>query len=138
MLHAKALAVTVAYDVYLECAEGTLSNEWRADKPCDFYTFREKLANQMLKCSPQDRRCPGDEKFRVATQQAKSKRKHASSKRIARSAGSTSVSVNTAVASSTNLTRESFGKNNKRLCGDLPLLYRLQRKLKRKKRRKKL
>jgi len=63
MLHAKALAVTVAYDIYLECSEGAMQQEWAMEKPVDFYTFREKLAKQMLAYSPQHRKYPGDEKF---------------------------------------------------------------------------
>jgi len=99
-----------------------MSNEWKVLKPVDFYTFREKLANQMLQYSPQDRKCPGDEKFRVSTRQPKSKRKHAnvaSKKNVA----SASTSVQTAVTTCSNLTRESFGNNTKPLCGDLTMLH---------------
>ena len=51
MLHAKAMAVVVAYDIYLECSKGKLSAEWKVEKPFDFYQFREKLAIQMLEYS---------------------------------------------------------------------------------------
>ena len=69
MIHAKALAVVVAYDIYLECCEGLLrAGEWQQTQPVDFYSFREKLAKQMLQYSPRERKYPGDEKFRVSTQ----------------------------------------------------------------------
>ena len=48
MLHEKAMAVVVAYDMYLEVAEGTLSNNWKLDDLMDFWWFQEKLANLML------------------------------------------------------------------------------------------
>ena len=65
MLHGKALAVVVAYDIYLECAAGKLDPTWRVDKPVDFHRFREKLAVQiqMLTYSPKNLSYPGDEKF---------------------------------------------------------------------------
>jgi len=99
-----------------------MSNEWKVIKTVDFYTFHEKLANQMLQYSPQDRKYPGDEKFRVSRRQPKSKRKHANvapKKNVA----SGSTSVQTAVTTCSNLTRESFEKNTKRLCGNLTMLY---------------
>jgi len=71
MLHAKALAVTVAYDIYLECAEGVMDLSWKQEKPVDFHTFRKKLAKQMLAYSPQHRKYPGDEKFRPYTRRPK-------------------------------------------------------------------
>lgn len=43
MNHGKALAVTTAYDMYLECAEGNLNSDWKVSKPVDFHRFREKL-----------------------------------------------------------------------------------------------
>lgn len=119
MLHAKALAVAVAYDVYLECSDGAMKEEWKTNKPVDFYTFREKLAKQMLSYTPQERKYPGDEKFRLATQQAKKKRKHHANVSSERNSSAGSVSTN-----STCPTRESFVTNSKRLCGDLTLLCR--------------
>jgi len=75
----------------------------------------------MLLYSPQDRKYPGDEKFRISTRQPKNKRAHANASR--KNASSASASVNTAESTCT-LTRESFGKNAKQLCGDLTSLYR--------------
>ena len=63
MNHGKALAVVVAYDIYKECAEGKLDVTWGVKKPVDFYRFHEKLAHQMLKYSPRDRKYPGDNQF---------------------------------------------------------------------------
>ena len=48
VLHGKALAVVVAYDMYLECCKGKLNAEWKIEKPLDFWHFREKLTEQML------------------------------------------------------------------------------------------
>ena len=52
MVHRKALAIVVAYDMYLECTEGQLDASWRIKKPVDFFRFREKLGKQMLTYSP--------------------------------------------------------------------------------------
>jgi hypothetical protein len=43
VLHGKALAVVVAYNMYLECCEGKLNAEWKIEKPFSFWRFREKL-----------------------------------------------------------------------------------------------
>ena len=66
MLHCKAMVVVTAYDMYLECAEGKLRREWRVQKPMDYFEFRERLSNQMLKYKPQRCEYPGDEYFRTA------------------------------------------------------------------------
>ena len=49
------MAVAVAYDMYLEVAEGTLINDWKLDDLMDFWRFREKLANSMLQHKPMHR-----------------------------------------------------------------------------------
>jgi len=94
---------------------------WKVEKPVDFCTFREKLAKQMLLCFPKDRKHPGDEKFWTATQEPKKKRKlgNVSSERNS-SAGSAATNTTTG----TNLTRDNFVTNVKRLCGDLASLCR--------------
>ena len=48
MLHGKAMAVAVAYDMCLEVVEGKINNNWKLDEPMDFWRFQEKLANSML------------------------------------------------------------------------------------------
>ena len=37
MLHGKAMLVVVAYDMYLEVAEGKINNDWKLDEPMDFW-----------------------------------------------------------------------------------------------------
>ena len=76
MLHAKAMAVVIAYDIYQECAEGNLDESWKVDKPLSFWHFREKLSEQMLKYRPVDRKYPGDSNLRCATSQNMGKRKN--------------------------------------------------------------
>ena len=112
MIHAKALAVVVAYDMYLECCEGTLrAGEWKVEKPVDFHRFREKLAMQMLQYSPTERKYPGDEKFRAATQQpTKRRRKHNPM---------SSSSVSTASTTNNGVSRTALFQSSDRLCGDL-------------------
>jgi hypothetical protein len=74
MIHAKAMAIVVAYDIYIECAQGLLKEEWKLDKPVDFYQFRETLARQMLMYSPRLLKYLGDDKFRDSTVVVKAKR----------------------------------------------------------------
>jgi hypothetical protein len=74
MLHAKAMTVVVAYDVYLECAEGNLDESWKVSNPVDFYTFRETLSRQMMAYDPKKNKYLGDDKFRDFTKQTKAKR----------------------------------------------------------------
>ena len=52
--HAMALAIVVAYEMYLECAQGELRQEWKIDrkKIMDFHTFRERLLFQGLQYFP--------------------------------------------------------------------------------------
>lgn len=119
MNHAKALAVTVAYDVYRECAEGKIwVGEWKVDEPVGFHRFREILAEQMLSYSPKNRRYPGDEKFRTSTQQHRRIRKKSSFSNA--TVGSARSNAST---TSTGMTREDFiGAPPTRLCGDLSKL----------------
>ena len=72
--HGKALAVTVAYDMYLECAEGIINPEWKLDKTVDFHTFCDILSKQMLSYDPKKQDYPGDNKMRVVTQQSLKRR----------------------------------------------------------------
>jgi hypothetical protein len=74
VLHGKALAVVVPYDMYLECCEGKLNAEWKIEKPFNFSRFREKLSEQMLAYKPIDRIYPGDQNMRVSTKQSSSHR----------------------------------------------------------------
>ena len=120
MIHAKAMAVVVAYDMYLECCEGKLqAGDWKVNKPVDFHRFREKLATQMLKYTPADRKYPGDEYFCVCTQQTRKKRRAPPNRSDTLSSGS----IHTC-ASAASLLREDFLAKHvtNRLCGDLTVL----------------
>lgn len=77
--HGKSLAVTVAYDMYLECTEGELNVDWKVNEPVDFHTFRDILSRQMLSYDPKNERYPGDAKMRVVTQLSR-KRRHSPQK----------------------------------------------------------
>lgn len=72
--HAKALAIAVAYDMYLECSEGELNNDWKIENPVDFFTFRDILSKQMCTYDPKNQKYPGDEKMRSVTVLSKKKR----------------------------------------------------------------
>jgi hypothetical protein len=74
MLHAKAMAIVVAYDIYKELAEGEVHQDWKVVKTVDFHVFRETLARQMLSYNPKALKYLGDDKFRVFTQAAKARR----------------------------------------------------------------
>jgi hypothetical protein len=74
MLHGKSLAVVVAYNLYLDVAEGKLDLAWEIDEPVNFWTFREKLSIQMLEYSPTHHRYPGDAGMRASTQQSQRQR----------------------------------------------------------------
>jgi hypothetical protein len=74
MIRAKAFAVVISYDIYLEAAEGKLHPSWKVDKPVSFFVFRERLSIQMLNYAAAARIYPGDHNFRMATQQHKERR----------------------------------------------------------------
>ena len=76
-LHALSIAVCAAYNMYLECAEGMLDEDWKVetDKQMTYRQFRLKLSLQMLTYNPTQRMYPNDELFRDATNQSKAKRK---------------------------------------------------------------
>ena len=64
------MAVVVVYDMYLEVAEGKINNDWKLDEPMDFWRFREKLENSMLRYKQSARKYPGDKRMRSLTQQS--------------------------------------------------------------------
>ncbi len=109
MVHGKALAVVVAYDFYLECAEGKLRPEWKVNKPVSFQSFRETLAVQMLEYNPKKRLYLGDDKYRVSTQEH-------TSRRVRPSSATTSSSSSTGPLSVDSFTNPGV---KSRLCGDL-------------------
>jgi len=127
MLHAKAMASVIAYDMYKECADGHLrAGEWKLEKPVSFHCFQETLALQMTHCHPNKRKYPGDEKFLVSTQQHKKRRLASAFSNSSRSVQSRSPSP----ANTCPLSRADFSRENDvttRLCGDLtPLYYHLE------------
>jgi hypothetical protein len=62
MLHAKKLAISVAYDMYLECCEGDLDEDWfiKEKSRMTFHDFRENLSTQMMKYDPSQNKYKGD------------------------------------------------------------------------------
>jgi len=125
MIHGKALAVVVAYDMYLECCTGNLVPAWKT-APVTFYRFREVLAKQMLTYSPTKREYPGDERMRACTQQSKKKRV------------TSTTSVNTALSSvssseyttDSGINSSSLDSAGSRLCGFLDDLLEHERGMK--------
>ena len=73
MNYSKAMAVVVAYDIYIECCEGKLNPAWYVKDPLPFWSFREKLPMQQLSYDPCKRVYPGDCHMRVTTQQGRSR-----------------------------------------------------------------
>jgi hypothetical protein len=112
MIHGKRLAVVVAYDMYLECAEGQLDPNWKLSRPVDFHRFCEKLAIQMLQYSPKHHRYPGDDKFRMSTQLSRKRRGSAAVESVSSSASSAISSIN-------GVGKAELDKAEGRLCGFL-------------------
>ena len=79
MLHAKAMGLVVAYDMYLECAEGKINPRWKVSKPMSFWKFRDTLGQQMLSYSPKFTFYAGDDRMRSFTAMNQSQRKKKSS-----------------------------------------------------------
>jgi len=108
MIRGFSAGVVTAFDMYKECAEGDLDEEWKLDKKerKSFEDFRMDLSGQMLAYSPSNRNYPGDEKHRKNTQLSTAARKR------------------TREIALDNVTRELFeevktGADDCRLCGDL-------------------
>jgi len=122
MIHGKAMAVVVAYDIYLECCTGNLTPGWKT-KAVSFYRFREILARQMLHYSPTDRKYPGDEAMRACTQQNQKKR------RLTMSSSSIPSTVSSQYKTSTGVDREHLEQAEPRLCGFLDDLLHHERSI---------
>ena len=112
MLHGKAMAITVAYDMYMECCQGDLDPSWLSRSPTSFHSFREKLAKQMIAYNPRLRRYPGDQHFRISTQQHKRRRPP------------DSVTSGSSSSAGNFLTARDFAANETRCCEDLSKLIR--------------
>ena len=74
--HAKALAIVIAYDMYLKICEGQLDPRFKVDDPVDFFTFRDILSIQLCRYDPHLQEYPGDEKMRMVTQLDVARRAH--------------------------------------------------------------
>ena len=74
MLHTMSLAGVVAYDMYLEVAEGKLDQTWKDENSVDFWTFRDLLSNQMVKYNPTHCKYAGGTNMRPAKEQNKATR----------------------------------------------------------------
>lgn len=74
--HALAMIIVLAYDIYLECAEGQINCEWKVQekKRLSFFRFRQYLSEQMLTYSPTSMKYYGDEKMRAVTELPKARR----------------------------------------------------------------
>jgi len=118
MTHAKAMAVTVAYDMCVEVCEGKLDPALKVERPVTFFRWREKLAKQMLHYSPTHGKHAGDTKFRCSTQKKATKRSSSPPpRRTLNLASSSSNDDNSTIASVA--TRDQVEANSSRLCGDL-------------------
>jgi len=75
-LHALSLGLVVAYDMYKDCVEGYLEDEWTVPKKqrMSFHQFREVLSEQMLTYNPRMKKYLGDDSFRTFRKQTKKKR----------------------------------------------------------------
>ncbi len=70
MRHAKAIAMSMAHDIYLQCSEGGVHPNWQV-KPVSYTQFKQKLSLQMVQYKVANKNYPGDEKMRGANQQHK-------------------------------------------------------------------
>ena len=70
MRHGKAIAMSMAYQIYLQCAEGGVDPEWKV-RPVSGPMFKHKMSLQMVTYKAKNLRYPGDEKMRGSTQTGK-------------------------------------------------------------------
>ena len=71
--HAKAIAMSMAYSLYLHCAEGSVDPDWKV-VAVSGPKFRQKMSLQMVQYRPSEMKYPGDSRMRMATQMNKRKR----------------------------------------------------------------
>ncbi len=74
--HAKAIAMSMAYSLYLQCLEGTVDPEWKVTSVSG-PRFWQRMALQMVQYKSSNLQYPGDEKMRKNTQM--NKKKHGTS-----------------------------------------------------------
>ena len=75
--HAKAIAMSMAYSLYLQCAKGTVDPEWKVT-PVSGPRFCQRMSLQMVQYKCSNLHYPVDEKMRKNTQM--NKKKHGTSK----------------------------------------------------------
>jgi len=73
MRHAKAIAMSMAYNLYVQCCEGNVDPEWTM-KAVSSTRFKQELSSQMVQYKAYNKKYPGDEMMRGATQRNKNKR----------------------------------------------------------------
>jgi hypothetical protein len=122
MIHGKAMAVVVAYDMYQECCTGALDPLWKVNRPVDFWTFCDILSVQMLEYSPTRRKYPGDNAMRLATQQHASVRFHDPEQPITTTRGRPTNNI--ALQQYLKAKQDAWKAGGKypRLCGDITML----------------
>ena len=67
MRHGKAIAKCQAWEMYKECASGTIDPEWKLDSPLSSPNFRSKLDKQMCGYRSARNKYPGDKYLRRNT-----------------------------------------------------------------------
>jgi hypothetical protein len=72
--HAKAIAMSMAYSSYLQCAKGTVDPEWKVT-PVSKPRFCQKMSLQMVQYKSSNLHYPGDEKMRNTTTQMKKRKR---------------------------------------------------------------
>ncbi len=70
--HAKAIAMSMAYSLYLQCAKGTVDPEWNVT-PVSGPRFWQRMSLQTVQYKCSNLHYPGDEKMRKNTQMNKKK-----------------------------------------------------------------
>jgi hypothetical protein len=65
--HAKAIAMSMAYSLYLQCANGTVDPEWKVT-PVSGPRFQQRMSLQMVQYKSSNLHYPGDDKIRNTTQ----------------------------------------------------------------------
>jgi hypothetical protein len=70
--HAKAIVMSMAYSLYLQCAKGTVNPEWKVT-PVSRPRFWQRMSLQMVQYKSSNLQYPGDEKMCKNTQMNKKK-----------------------------------------------------------------
>jgi len=71
--YGKAIAMSMAYSLYLQCAKGGVDPDWKV-KPVSGPQFCQKMSLQMVQYKTSNMHYPGDNKMRTTTLKNKRKR----------------------------------------------------------------